>query len=48
MHVWSEPRFEDSVDKNRGKEINQQYCTLCFQAKKSSDEIKPKTLRTSS
>lgn len=33
IHVWNEPRLEDSIDKDRAKETIL-YCTLCYETKK--------------
>jgi hypothetical protein len=30
IHVWNEPRLEDSIDKDRAKETTL-YCTLCYE-----------------
>jgi hypothetical protein len=31
-HTWSEPRFEDSIDRDRGLSIKR-YCILCYEIK---------------
>ncbi len=39
IHVWSEPRFEDSIDKNRSDEIKW-HCIFCFlQVVKTYDDM---------
>jgi hypothetical protein len=38
-HSWSEPRFEDSIDKSRSDEIRY-HCIFCFKLRiKSYDEF---------
>lgn len=40
QHEWSEARLEDSIDKDRKKEVTSSYCKYCYKSKKDYDDSK--------